>query len=456
MTTFSLPAGVPQINRTNSMLTSARTHSFLDFGYLGGSPVTYDGLLLTATDSTITLAESFTQCWSEDNVTSNGTAPLIQLTRSSLAVGSSLISMDGGSYLKLSGPFLDAAGLDATGAGLRISGDVIGVYHGSELYTTSTTTTPLIQLNNSSLTSGTFLNVYGLGASEASAHVDIYGPLLQGTNSPLTVTGSLVRIDLDGYLQSHIGPSASLITLTGGTHSIDGGGDGSLLQYYAGSSGLSMFWPGGTFLTADGATINLKGSGNAIKVDTASLTASAPIINLINSSTLNTSPTGDSINGAMWVKGSSASFTGSGSVFSLDKSTLNIQRGPLLSVTGGSSMTVNGDFASLANGSKITVANGPLIAADGASTVLWVKGNLLNFLTSSGNQVLINNTLGFTGYSYDGVPYKTSGGATVSFPGATPVINNLGTNTVDFLNSSTKSAISATNGAKVCVKTGSC
>ena len=117
-------------------------------------------------------------------------------------------------------------------------------------------------------------------------------------------------------------------------------------------------------------------------------------------------------------------------------------------------MTVNADFTTLTNNSRITVANGPLIAADGAGTKLWITGNLLNFLTASGNQVVVTNSIApnMSGNSVDGVTAKGN----VVFAGDTPVIKNLSSNSVPSLNSSTTTMINATNGAKVCVKTGSC
>jgi len=198
--------------------------------------------------------------------------------------------------------------------------------------------------------------------------------------------------------------------------------------------------------------VNLRGDGNAVSVDTALLAAAGPIVSLINS-TLNTSATGDATSGAMRLYRSSV--TSQGPVFGLDNSTLTVQSGPLLSLTGGSNLTVNGDFASLLNGSRITVVNGPLIYVDGINpqgtpSTLTVTGALLNFGGSGGNSVVVTNAITPT-HVLSGIPVSQTGGASVSI-GPNPIKNpQLGTLSVLCPGDCRGSLIQATNGGRVTI-----
>jgi hypothetical protein len=368
--------------------------------------------------------------------------------------------------------------LDTVNATLTLTSDVVGVFNGATLSSVG----PLIVLNNSSLTAGTatipaqLLNVTGTGgpSGTASAQVSLSGALLWATNSPLSLTGSLVSISGGGQLISMT--TDPLITLTGGTHSIGSvtaTGTGSLLNVVGvntDETGLGtdqVLQTSGTIFQAGAldsgvTTVNLVGSGNAIVVDTATLNASAPIVNLINS-TLNTASPGDPINGAMWVNQSYVNSVGP--VFQLNTSTLNVVNGPLLSVTGGSQMTVTGDFASLLNGSKLTVLNGPLISVSGTSptgglaSTLNITGALVNFGGTGGNnQVIINNGITPNKIFYNsGIPVYQCDGCSISIPGYTAIKGSPGTVTVNgtavipATSIYTGSVIQATGGGKVTI-----
>jgi hypothetical protein len=194
-------------------------------------------------------------------------------------------------------------------------------------------------------------------------------------------------------------------------------------------------------------------------VDKALLAASAPIVNLINNSTVNTSPTGA---GLMNVNLSSV--TSLGPVFGLNNSTLTVNNGPLLALVVGSQMTVTGDFASLLNGSKITVLNGPLISVDGinakgTASTLTINGALINFGGTGGNQVIINNTITPTATLNGGIPVSQTGtGSSITIPGSNPIKNpSLGTLKVNGTlvtptgGAYTGSVIQATGGGKVTI-----
>jgi hypothetical protein len=178
----------------------------------------------------------------------------------------------------------------------------------------------------------------------------------------------------------------------------------------------------------------------------AGLATAASILKLTNS-TLDTSLTGDASGMVNLVKGQ---LSMQGAAFTLDNSTLRVNNGPLLNLTGGSQMTVNGDFSYLTNGAKIFVQNGPLISVSGQSSTglpstLHVTGSLVNF-GSPGNQVIINNGIAPNGFPQSNgvtIPVYTATGGTVNV-GANAILNPAG-NTF----SVTGSAIQATGGGKV-------
>jgi hypothetical protein len=272
-----------------------------------------------------------------------------------------------------------------------------------------------------------------------------------------TVAGSLLKIFEQGDLVADI--SDPLIKITGGTHAIGSAtvsGSGSILDIVGMNNcdgpcqALSWGGTGGTILKAENATIDLSGNGNAIRVytasvDTATVDATGPIINLINS-TLNTSTSGDSETGAIHLY--SSNVTSYGPVFGLDNSTLTVRNGPALSLTGGT-MTVNTDFATLINGSKITVQNGPLIYVDNAT--LTVTGALVNF-GGIGNVLSVKNPTIPTGNTVSvisGIPVSQPTGSPSISIGLYPIRNPSG-GTTTFTGGG--GVIQTTNGGQVVIQ----
>jgi FecR protein len=475
VTTFALPKGMPQISLTRSTLTSRSTGRLLDFGSGGGQvgnvgeapalthasrgeEISYGGRLLVATNSRITTDGDLVHVGAGDRVFARSRDALVQLQNSELGAGRNLLTIgagsrgDGSARLYMNGPFLDAdnSSLSVAGSGVHVSGP-------GSLSTGGLRDSPVIRLTGSSLTIGENLLTICCGLRGTPAFVYLEGPFFEGSNSDLAVAGSLASVSGGGRLKTGR-TSAPVIALTGGTHAIGsatGIASGSLLDLTGVNTDLCtglgtdvVLQAGGRVIEAKLAVINLSGAGNAVKVDTAVLKAAGPIISLINSR-LNTSPTGDSATGAMHVFRSHV--TALGRVFELDKSTLTVHSGPLLSLTGGSSMAVDGDFARLTTGSKIWVQNGPLISVSGTNptgtpSTLIVTGALIRF-SGPGNQVIVNNSIPVTG-STSGVPFHASGaGSSVSI-GRNP-IENLGSGgTVSF----TGSVIQATGGGRVTIK----
>ncbi|HSC70643.1 MAG TPA: hypothetical protein VLH58_04780, partial [Candidatus Methylomirabilis sp.] len=251
-------------------------------------------------------------------------------------------------------------------------------------------------------------------------------PLLQFDQSNLTVSGSFLRVADGGQLTStSTDPLVPLIRLTGGIHDIGtavGPNTGALMDLRGvnqDASGLGtdqVLKVGGPVFQANGATVNVGGSGNAVRVDTALLAASAPIVKLI-SSTMDVR-SGDTTLGAMSLVQSKV--TSNGPVFGLNNSILTVQNGPLLSLSGGTQMTVTGNLLDLSGGSQIKVFNGPLIFVDGGAattkSTLNISGGLVNF-GGTGNQVIINNNTSPTAtFTRNGVsiPVSMTSGATVN------------------------------------------
>jgi hypothetical protein len=431
--TFATDAG-PIIRVNGGSLTADA------LGITDGAENTWDltGTILDLTNTTVHLRVMGTEpSESTDSFTHTLAAgePAIRMTNSNLTLteaGESLVHFDADS----DGVALIATNTGGTQKTISLAGRLLDLDANSSAIEL-TSTDPLVALSEMTVQQ---TGTDGL-IEVRNGSVTVHAPLLQMTNTGPTglntVAGSLLKIfDLSdlGGLEGDI--SDPLIKITGGTHAIGsatGSGSGSILDIVGvdmcDGPCQALSW-GGTILRAENATIDLSGSGNAIRVDTARVdTATAdatkPIINLINS-TLNTSTSGDSTTGAIHLYQSHV--TSNGPVFGLDNSTLTVRNGPALSLTGGTSMTVNTDFATLINGSKITVQNGPLIYVDNSS--LTVTGALVNFGGTGGNKLIVNNSI-TPNSSTSPVPFRTESGGYVMI-GPNPIKNSsLGTATVN-------------------------
>ena len=443
--------GVPFIRLTNSNLTLTEAGIPLvdPGGPTSGTGINGVGLIATNTSGvpkTINVNGPLLRLWSANLL---DTAYYIQLSNMTVQTPGPAIQVMGNFETNTAaGPLLGASG-----STINVNGQFLRVHAPSTLNVSATG--GLLQFSGSQVNVRDSLLVVGDGSylGGARAHMELGGALIAATGSSLAVGGSLVRIDPSGFFRSTT--RDPLIGLDGGTHLIGSSmsGGGSLLDYMGGgldpATGIgwwTLFGTGGPFLgLKNAATVNLGGSGNAIKVDTAVLDAAGPIIAMINS-TLNTSPSGDATNGAVHLYRSTV--TALGPMIGLDNSKITVQNGPLLTLTGGSQLNVTGDLATLANGSRLTVVNGPLIRVDGINAQgrasnLSVSGALVNFV-GSGNQVIVNNALAPTG-TVSGIPvYKDTNPGSSIVIGSYPVKNPAG-GTV----SVTGSAIQVTNGGRV-------
>jgi hypothetical protein len=163
---------------------------------------------------------------------------------------------------------------------------------------------------------------------------------------------------------------------------------------------------------SSGGSINLKGTGSVLSLDTALVNAvNSTVLQItggtvsINGNPANADPTGRA-GGAIDLYRSNVTVSQFANLTNTDIQILN---GPLLSLNN-SSMTVNGDFATLSN-AKLTVSNGPLIYAN-AST-LNVSGALLTF-NGTGSTVSIKNPGTTTGITPGGIAYSADGTSSVT------------------------------------------
>ncbi len=279
---------------------------------------------------------------------------------------------------------------------------------------TPTTSAPLLQLTG---TPTTFDSLLAIGAG---GHATLTGPLVRAIESDLTVPFSLLSVFQGGSLTSS--SREPLAFLSGGTHSF-------------GSVGVPMFDLSGTTLAADpetGLTLGvdrpLQHAGTlletsnatvsahrAVRVDSALLEATAPLLALTNNSKLTTAA--DTIQLSYQAK-----VTSLGSLVKLDRSSLVVARGAALNVAGGSMLRVTGDLFSLTNGSTLSVLNGPLLSLSGGS-ILNVNGALIGFGGSGGNLVSVSNSF-CPCATIGGIPVSLTGGALASNVSITGAIKN--------------------------------
>lgn len=263
---------------------------------------------------------------------------------------------------------------------------------------------PLLQLSGTQQTFDSLMVVCCGGEARLA------GQLLRATNSDLTVPYSLVSLMQGGTLVST--STDPLVQLLGGTHRL-------------GTVGLPMFDIAGIATATDPQTgltlgtdrpLQLSGplfeasqatvtAHQAVRVDTALLEASAPLLALRNASTLTTAA--DTIQLSHQAK-----VTSLGSMVTLDRSSLVVARGAALNVAGGSSLQVTGNLFSLTNGSTLSVLSGALLSLSGGS-ILNVNGALIGFGGSGGNMVSVANSF-CPCTTIGGIPVSLTGGALAS------------------------------------------
>jgi hypothetical protein len=215
-----------------------------------------------------------------------------------------------------------------------------------------------------------------------------------------------VKVTAGGQIvESH--PTDPFVSISGGTHSISTGSGGHLFDLTGRSTAVTVeavSTPGLLTTTSNltlgtdqplqrsgtGAVLELVSSasvstGEGPKLDTALVSASAPLLNLKGSSSLTSA-----FDGLNLVQ--KAKLTTTGALVNLNSGTLTITSGHAIRLGGGSFLNVGGDLFSISNGGKLDIKNGAALFIGGDS-VVKINGALVNFNNSTGNLSIASTTL---------------------------------------------------------------
>ncbi|MBI4490451.1 MAG: FecR domain-containing protein, partial [Deltaproteobacteria bacterium] len=240
---------------------------------------------------------------------------------------------------------------------------------------------PLVEVSDQTVTFDSVLVSSGPPPNGTSS-VSLSGPLLKAERSNLTVPFSLLGL-LDGSTLTTTS-SDPLVWLQDGNYSLSHLKGTAIFDFWGTKTALdpdtgvevgttSTVQHKGPLLEASaGSTVQTQ---KVLKLDTALLEATAPIISLIGSPNASTSLTTNQST----IDLIKSKVISTGPVIAMDKSFINVTNGALINLTHGSNMKVTGDLLSLFSGSKINVVNGPLISAAGVGSLLNVSGALVNF-----------------------------------------------------------------------------
>ncbi|MDP2625796.1 MAG: hypothetical protein Q8Q58_02670 [Candidatus Rokubacteria bacterium] len=269
---------------------------------------------------------------------------------------------------------------------------------------TRTDTAPLLHLVSSPQTFDALL-VVCCNSTAAFA-----GTLLHATDSDLDVPFSLVTLLSGGTLVTSSTDPLALIER--GRHTL-GASDGvfSISGVHTAldpETGLVLgtdrpLHHAGVLLEASDAIIT---TDTVVRLDSALLEASQPILNLTNRSSLTTQNAAADLSYR-------AKVTSLGPLMRLDNSNLTVNQGALVNVAGGSVLAVAGDLISLLNGSTLSLLNGPLLSLSGGS-LANITGGLVAFGGSGGNALKVTNSLCSPCSLIGGIPVALTNGAVAS------------------------------------------
>lgn len=275
---------------------------------------------------------------------------------------------------------------------------------------------PLVEYYDQTATFDSVLVASGSGPNGAPS-VSLSGPLLKAERSNLTVPFSLLGLTYNSRLVST--SSEPLVWLNGGNYSLSTEKGTSIFDFWGTKTALDPDTGAelGTVKSLEHIGPLLEASGAAtvstqkvLKLDTALLAATAPIISLVGTPSTQSSLTTETSTIDLF----KSKVTSIGPVVAMDKSFIN-------------------------------VTNGPLISVAGAGSLLDVAGALVNFGGTGGNKIVVNNGISPTA-TLSGLPVSSTFGGSVSI-GPNPVKNpSLGSVSV------TGSLISATNGGTVSIQ----
>jgi hypothetical protein len=403
-----------------------------------------------------TLGTTGGPCCSLISVTQGGqlssttTGPLIQVTGSTVNAGPDVQS--GGSVINISDTFGGApptelvapSSVTLVGPLLRSDNSTLtALFHllrvGSSSLV-STTTDPLIQLNNSTVSLGGLdpfanatstarvLNLSGTAATPGT--LTLQGPLFRAVASNLTTTSDPFGIFAGGSL-TQTGSVDPLILLSGGT--LNSGATFIHARGFAtGGSIPASLSLSGPLLTMSGTTMNI--TGNLLRLaDGGSLssTTTDPLISLTAGS-FTGAPAGSARGGSLLrmfsevgQSGTSLSIAGpylisSGTAYAApDASGFSITDGSFISSTGsgtfasfsGGSVSTAGSFVAMASNTSFTVPGQPTVFGNGVAPTFNLAGPFLAFngmSVTAGNPTANTSTLMFIG---DGSTLTSTGSA---------------------------------------------
>jgi hypothetical protein len=308
---------------------------------------------------------------------------------------------------------------------------------------------------------GVFLTVSGytvLGHSAdpllsfSGTRLDTDVAVLQVIGSQILARGGLLRADGNTQIvgsggDALVGARNSMLALDG--HLIDVAGRPFAVQGDA-ETGLTFGTdaplqpaPGAAVFEANASSVSMGGS--AVKIDTALLEASAPVLRLLNGAVLITAQHAIDL-----ASQSKVSIPGDVLV-SLNASRLLVQQGHLVNVGGGSRLVV-GDLVALGGGSTLSILNGALLNVSGGS-IVTIGDSLVRF-TGAGNLVSVTNSLAPTAL-IGGIPvYAPRGGLSVTGSNALAGLGTSGTIRINGVALTPTTPLSSLNGSLVAIQGG--
>jgi len=261
--------------------------------------------------------------------------------------------------------------------------------------------------------------------------VTLQSPLLNNPLTPQTVLGAVAQVQGQVIVPDSVGP---LVSLTGGPHSLailpgtsifDLAGSATAPEVVEGNlmtlgtdrpiRGDSSGTPAPLavpLLQTSGASL---GTEQVVRLDTALLEASAPLLNLTAGSTLTTA--GHVINLA---NQANVSLSGTAAMVNLDSSIMNVLSGHFANVAA-SRLNVAGDFLRMSGNSTLNILNGLLLNVLNGGVASM--GTFINF-TGTGNVINVTNSLMPTRF-VSGIPIfvapTATANANISISG-TPIV----------------------------------
>jgi len=369
--------------------------------------LTLGGRFLHAVGGTIGAPDHLLRVFASGGVAGTGLGALFDFSGTAVNVGSpsggEYFQVTGGSStVTLAGPLLAAAG-----SAFTLTGSALLDVSTNAIFT-DTTSQPLWSLDGGSLQLSPTANGF---VAQNHGTVSLHGGLLDAANSQITTSADFVLGTGEGQFIV-TGPKTALVSLTGGTHQIATAGSVFHLVGKATGhdpvSGLTLgteepIQHSGGFLDLNSATVT---TARAVRVDTALLQASAPLLNLFGARGAQLTTSGNAIDLT-----SKAKVTNTAAFVAMDQSRLTVNNTALVNVAGASFLRGGGNLVNLANGSTLTINNGVVLFVGGGS-IVNISGALIAFSGAPGNTVNISNSLPYT--YIGGIPVALTNGALAS------------------------------------------